>query len=84
MLDFYGLRIVEQGSEVAIQRGESFARRAEVWLTSGNHNFLRLTRSMTSLELLGQSEPAIALQNFLLDLYAEYSLVIESVPTDTG
>ena len=76
MLDFYGLRIVEHGGKLGIQSGENFARRAEVWLTPGNHNFLRLTRIMTSLELLGQSEPGIALQNLLRDLYAEYSLVI--------
>ena len=82
MLDFYGLRIVEPGGNGAIRRGENFARRAEVWLTSGNHNFLRLTRIMTSLDLLGQGELAVALQGCLAEIYREFERVIGKTTFD--
>ncbi|HKR09406.1 MAG TPA: opioid growth factor receptor-related protein [Gemmatimonadaceae bacterium] len=76
MLEFYGLRIVPKGGDVAIQRSENFARRAEVWLTQGNHNFLRLTRMMASLSLLGQQEVAAALQTCLKDIYRDFGETI--------
>jgi len=76
MLEFYGLRIVEQNDEVTIERGNNFDERSAVWLTRGNHNFLRLTRIMTSLSLLGQKKLAVALQRCLDDVYREFGRTI--------
>lgn len=76
MLEFYGLRVVERGGRIAIERGENFTRRAEVWLTPGNHNFLRLTRIMTSLHLLGQQDLALALQRSLKDVYRDFGQIV--------
>ena len=85
MGEFYGLRVVERGGRITIERGENFARRAEVWLTPGNHNFLRLTRIMTSLTLLGQREFALAFQRCLTEIYRKFERVIaERRPSITG
>ena len=49
MLEFYGLAIAGQ----EILRVPSFGERSRNWLTPGNHNFLRLTRMLKSLSMLG-------------------------------
>ena len=54
MLDFYGLAIA--GEEIL--RVPSFGERARHWLTPGNHNFLRLTRILKSLSMLGLEDRA--------------------------
>jgi hypothetical protein len=51
MLAFYGLR--HDPASGRVERAERFADRAAVWLTPRNHNFLRLTRTLTCLRLLG-------------------------------
>jgi hypothetical protein len=75
MLEFYGL-VLEPGADPRITRRPDFARRARVWLTRGNHNFLRLTRILASLRLLGEPELASALLLALVDIGAEYREVI--------
>ncbi|HEX4385070.1 MAG TPA: opioid growth factor receptor-related protein [Myxococcales bacterium] len=67
MLDFYGLALLDG----RIEKSASFASRAAQWLRPGNHNFLRLTRIMTSLSLLGEPALAAALQSCLERLYEE-------------
>ena len=57
MLDFYGLAIA--GKEIL--RVPNFGARSRVWLTPHNHNFLRLTRIMKSLSLLGLRDRAAQL-----------------------
>ena len=57
MLDFYGLAIARN----EILRVPTFAARARVWLTPHNHNFLRLTRILKSLSLLGLHDRATQL-----------------------
>lgn len=54
MLDFYGLAIAGQ----EILRVPSFGERSRNWLTPGNHNFLRLTRILKSLSMLGLADRA--------------------------
>lgn len=77
MLQFYGLLLVD-GREEAPQvvRSPEFDRRAAVWLAPGNHNFLRLTRILKSLRLLGAGELSAALLWCLEDIYKEHSRVI--------
>ena len=54
MLDFFGLAIA--GHEIL--RVPSFGARSRNWLTPGNHNFLRLTRMLKSLSILGLEDRA--------------------------
>jgi hypothetical protein len=51
MLTFYGLQIDE--ATLVITRASNFNARAAIWLTPANHNFLRITRIIQSLGLLG-------------------------------
>lgn len=54
MLDFFGLAIA--GHEIL--RVPTFGERSRNWLTPGNHNFLRLTRMLKSLSVLGLEDRA--------------------------
>jgi hypothetical protein len=69
MLAFYGLSRHGAGpAEVSIAPDPArFRARAPVWLHPGNHNHLRLTRIMQSLEALGLTAEARALQRCLLE-----------------
>jgi hypothetical protein len=59
MLAFYGLQWNEPAR--VISRTPNFNARAAVWLTPANHNFLRITRMIHSLCLLGLLEQGRAL-----------------------
>lgn len=74
MLGFYSLLIA--GDRIA--RAPDFAERSRVWLSVGNHNFLRLTRILKSLSLLGHEARAEWLLAFLEELYRERPDVIGS------
>lgn len=76
MLEFYGLRIDERADPATIKRAPSWSTRSPNWLNPENHNYLRLTRIMTSLELLSERELAIALQNCLERIYEENPALI--------
>ena len=72
MLDFYGLQIVGD----RIVRSAAFGERSGNWLTPFNHNFLRLTRILKSLSLLGLGVRARQLFACLEEIYSGYSSVI--------
>ena len=74
MLGFYGLTI----SSDRITRAANFAERSREWLRPGNHNFLRLTRMLRSLSLLGHEARAEALLECLDSVYRERPTVIGS------
>jgi hypothetical protein len=76
MLGFYGLVCDEEAKPVRIFEGPNFSQRAPAWLTPGNHNFLRLTRILKSLMLLGLEEHALALFACLEKLYEKESAII--------
>lgn len=65
MLEFYGF-LYDQDSKMVI-KNEDFDKRAAVWLLSpsGHHNFLRITRIITSLHLMGLHDEAQAFFNAL-------------------
>ena len=69
MLDFYGLQTDPERGVVI--KADNFATRAENWLVVPNHNFLRLTRILTSLRLLGLADRAVALLACLEQLNTE-------------
>jgi hypothetical protein len=72
MMEFYGLHI----SAFEIEKGNNWEERSKNWLTSKNHNFLRLTRIMKSLMLLGYTDCAKALYNCLCEIYEENKEII--------
>ena len=76
MLQFYGFEIRGHGSKIEIVRGEDFDDRSRVWLTSGNHNFLRISRILRSLSLVGLGSHARALLTCLEDIYKDEARTI--------
>ena len=72
MLNFYGLTL--EGTTV--QRSPTFPSRAAEWLRPSNHNFLRLTRILRSLWLLGCRDHARALLGCLEGIYADNARII--------
>lgn len=76
MLRFYGLEMTRTPEGIDIQRDDSFDDRKTVWLSPFNHNFLRITRILRSLTLLGCNDYARALFECLRGIYPEYSSVI--------
>ena len=78
MLQFYGLDLVEGSAAAEVVRGATFDERGSLWLTHGNHNFLRVSRILRSLTLLGCSGHAAAFLECLERIYAEHSQAIGS------
>lgn len=70
MLHFYGFIGTSSADGYAVTTGPNFSARSRQWLTSGNHNFLRLTRILKSLCLLGRRDCAVALFGCLKAQYA--------------
>jgi hypothetical protein len=74
MLTFYGLELDDgDPADISIDMADHFRERAASWLTPGNHNYLRLTRMLTSLRLLGCRDDSVALhyaRDCLQDLLA--------------
>ena len=71
MLQFYGLDLADREGRVEVVRGGSFDERSGLWLTRGNHNFLRISRMLRSLEVLGSHRYAVAFLECLEGIYAE-------------
>jgi len=67
MLEFYGFG----WSGERIVKARCFADRSANWLRPGNHNHLRLTRILRSLQLLGEEGAAQALFDVLQDIYGQ-------------
>lgn len=69
MLLFYGLERVAEGAGIRVRPAPSFAARRRIWLRPSNHNFLRLTRILASVRILGLPDDATALFRCLEGLY---------------
>jgi hypothetical protein len=77
MLDFYGLQLIEPPTAPPqVIRRETFETFAPEWLQPGNHNFLRLTRILKSLQTLGLQSHARATFEALRAIYDEHGPVI--------
>ena len=76
MLQFYGLDLAVRGDSVEVVRGPNYDERSAVWLTSGNHNFLRISRMLRSLSLVGLGSHALAFLTCLEGIYAENAQAI--------
>jgi hypothetical protein len=75
MLQFYGLELIEGGA-AEIVPSPYFAERSQEWLTPGNHNFLRISRILRSLSLLGLARYAAAFLMCLERIYTENARIV--------
>ena len=66
MLAFYGFELIDRDDAPRVAPARDWEDRAGVWLHPHNHNYLRLTRMMKSLGLLGLAAYARALRDALL------------------
>jgi hypothetical protein len=72
MLQFYGLQCHQLNeTDIEITKSEEYQARKLDWIEQGNHNYLRLTRILTSLKLLGLENYAQALFKCLNKIYLE-------------
>ena len=78
MLGFYGMKLASDPTGDDIARATFFAQRTPHWLTLGNHNYMRITRMLKSLVLLGQEQLAASLLKCLEALYLEFPQAIGS------
>jgi hypothetical protein len=72
-LTFFGLELADASGAgaISVRRADSFGERSQIWLRAGNHNFLRISRILRSLTLLGCSRYAAAFLECLEGIYAE-------------
>ncbi|MDQ6678363.1 MAG: opioid growth factor receptor-related protein [Acidobacteriota bacterium] len=70
MLDFYGFWI---DAELRVGPSAEFGAKTAEWLSTGNHNYLRITRILKSLRLLGLEREAQSFFRALEQLYEEES-----------
>ena len=71
MLSFLGLELTDANGMVSVGRAKPFDERRQIWLHAGNHNFLRISRILRSLTLLGCAGHASAFLECLEEIYAE-------------
>jgi hypothetical protein len=72
MLRFYGLQCSEiNNTNIEIIRSDEYQDRKLNWLNPRNHNYLRITRILTSLRILGLENYAQAFFNRLSQIYLE-------------
>lgn len=69
LLEFYGFYAIVDCKNRKIIRSDEFEEKSQNWLIHRNHNFLRITRILKSLILLGCSPYAVAFLNALEDVY---------------
>ena len=83
MLEFYGLELDDDAEELTIARSaDKFARRRSIWMTPGNHNYRRITRMLSSLQILGCPQYAVALLDCLSLCYRDCGEQIGSSPME--
>ncbi|MFO1500025.1 MAG: opioid growth factor receptor-related protein [Verrucomicrobiota bacterium] len=70
MMAFYGFEVLDR-DDVRIARAPHWNVASRQWLTHGNHNFLRLTRILTCLRLVGLKTYSRALLEALTSVYQQ-------------
>lgn len=76
MMRFYGLDLMGLETGLLVKEIPTFEERSGVWLSPFNHNYLRLTRILRSMTVLGCASHARALLACLERLYKTYGDVI--------
>ena len=79
MLTFYGFKLIQNDEGVAIVLSDTFNAQKENWVSLGNHNLLRLTRILNSLNTLGLSDYAKAMFIALEQVYQANTSAIGTV-----
>ena len=74
MAKFYGFRVFYIVGSSGVVEPDDMLEKG--WLSKGNHNFLRLTRIMESLQLFGLDNHYKALKECLLVIAAKYPEII--------
>jgi len=82
MLKFYGFEINESGINIKIVKSGDFSNKKNNWISHRNHNYLRITRILTCLRLLGLEKYSNAFFTCLEQVYAEESYEIGEVTID--
>ena len=79
MLGFYGLQSKEHElADIEITKADQYQERKLDWIEQKNHNYLRITRILTSLSILGLEKYAQAFFKCLSEIYNEESKNIGS------
>ena len=73
---FYGFELTRSLDAFTVRLADTFPARKRVWMSPGNHNYLRHTRIMKSLVILGVAPLARAWFGCLDDLYRANESVI--------
>lgn len=83
MMHFYGLRyelLTDKISEIRSLNvtidPNTFDEKSKKWITPKNHNFLRITRILTSLNLLGDDSSAKMFYKCLCEIYEDHKGII--------
>jgi hypothetical protein len=71
MLIFYGLRPSGDNDNPIIIKSDNYEERKDNWQTGENHNFLRITRILTSLKIFGLESISKAFYDCLMKLVEE-------------
>lgn len=69
ILGFYGFEYKQQKRSIIIDKSDDWNARKSVWLSRGNHNFLRITRILKSMRILGLQKQALAFYFVLKEIY---------------
>jgi hypothetical protein len=74
---FYGYSLKVNDGKLSLEKSSDFEIRSQNWLQPHNHNFLRITRIIKCLKLLGFDKEAVALFDQLKNLYnSKYQSII--------
>lgn len=71
LLNYYGLECGENEGKIKIIKSAQYPQRKKTWVSPRNHNYLRITRILTSLTLLGLKNHAKAFLSCLEEIYQE-------------
>lgn len=78
MINNYGFECFYHNEKCIIEKSSNFIEKSKVWLTPTNHNFLRITRMLKSLRILGNKECAFAFFKMLQFLAEENPEIISN------
>lgn len=87
MLMFYGIELYSGGTFSKykikfIKDRESFDERSKIWISRNNHNYMRITRILKSLCLLGLRPYAEAFLECLLEIKKEFEFEISNTTVE--
>jgi hypothetical protein len=82
MLKFYGFEIDESNQTIHIVKSSDYEVKKNNWISYKNHNYLRITRILTCLRLLGLENYSQALFKCLEQVYSEESYEIGEITFD--